>query len=184
MVEKNHDYWRTYMKKILETERLYLRELDNDDIDNLKTILQDAETMYAYEHAFSDEETEQWLNNQLRRYSEYGMGLWAVIDKKSGEFVGQCGITLQDIGERERVYEIGYLLRRDKWGLGYASEAAAACKEYAFTHGIRKIYSIIRDNNLASMRVAIRNGMLPRKIIVKHYMGIDMPHICFMTENK
>ena len=52
------------------------------------------EVMYAYEHAFSDEEVQEWLDRQLGRYEEYGFGLWAVILKETGEMIGQCGICL------------------------------------------------------------------------------------------
>ena len=62
---------------VVETERLLLRPLTPADRGDLCEILQDKETMYAYEHAFSDEEVDQWLQNQLRRYREEGFGLWA-----------------------------------------------------------------------------------------------------------
>ena len=96
---------------VLETKRLILRELDLDDFHDLTTILQDEKAMYAYEHAFSDEEVREWLERQIRRYGEYGMGLLAVIEKDSGEFIGQCGITKQEV-DGESVLEIGYLIRR------------------------------------------------------------------------
>ena len=71
------------MKKILETDRLILREMTENDFDALCNILQDAEVMYAYEHAFSDEEVHDWLDRQLNRYKQYGFGLWAVILKET-----------------------------------------------------------------------------------------------------
>ena len=98
---------------ILETERLALRRLEETDFDALAAILQDPQVMYAYEHGFSTEEVRQWLDRQLERYAEYGFGLWAVLDKTSGELIGQCGITMQDWNGRN-VPEIGYHLRRDK----------------------------------------------------------------------
>ncbi|MDD3903752.1 MAG: GNAT family N-acetyltransferase, partial [Sphaerochaeta sp.] len=78
----------------------------------------------------------------------------------------------------------GYLFRRDHWGKGYATEAAVACKEYAFTSlNAREVYSIIRDSNIASMNVAIRNGMLIRERFIKHYRNVDMPHFLFSVKN-
>ncbi|MCI8521216.1 MAG: GNAT family N-acetyltransferase [Clostridia bacterium] len=172
------------MKKILETERLILREMTQDDYGDLCEILQDKETMYAYEHAFSADEAQEWLEKQISRYKNDGFGLWAVILKTSGEFVGQCGITRQDI-EGNTVPEIGYLLKRKHWHNGYASEAAKACKNYAFdTLGFNKVYSIIRDNNYASQKVAERNGMTVVKSFVKHYYGMDMPHIVYCADKK
>lgn len=172
------------MKKILETERLILREMTQNDYADLCEILQDKKTMYAYEHAFSDNEVQEWLKKQINRYKNDGLGLWAVTLKTSGEFVGQCGITRQDIGG-ETVPEIGYLLKRKYWHNGYATEAAIGCKNYAFdTLGFDKVYSIIRDNNYASQKVAERNGMTVVKTFVKHYYGIDMPHLVYQTELK
>ena len=79
---------------ILETERLYLRKMTQEDYPALCRMLQDPEVMYAYEHAFSDTEAHEWLDKQLARYAEYGFGLWAVILKETGEMIGQCGLTM------------------------------------------------------------------------------------------
>ena len=164
---------------ILETERLALRQLEETDFDALAAILQDPQVMYAYEHAFSDGEVRQWLDRQLERYARYGFGLWAVIEKATGQLIGQCGVTMQDANGLE-VPEVGYHLRRDKWRQGFAAEAAIACKKYAFTTlGFPEVWSIIRENNLPSQRVALRNGMAVRGSFVKHYYGMDMLHFVF-----
>lgn len=115
------------MKTILETARLSLREFTPEDYGALCLMLRDAETMYAYEHAFSEAEAHAWLQNQLDRYAKYGFGLWAVILKATGELIGQCGLTMQNAGEFGEVVEVGYIFRRDFWHRGYASEAAIAC---------------------------------------------------------
>jgi len=164
---------------IFETERLILREMTESDYADFCEIVRDKKTMYAYEHAFAADEARASFDKNLRRYREDGFGLWAVISKETGEFLGECGITYQDLGGRT-VPEIGYLFKRKHWGRGYAAESAIGCKNYAFeVLEFTKICSTIRDTNLSSQRVAIRNGMLPREIFVKHYMGIDMPHIAF-----
>ena len=149
------------MEIIMETERLLLREMTDADLPALCRMLQDEEVMCAYAHAFSDEEAHDWLSRQQARYRQYGFGLWAVILKKSGEMIGQCGVTVQDCNGRE-VLEVGYLFCKDFWGQGYATEAAQACRDYAFTHlHADEVFSIIRDNNFPSQRVAERNGMRP-----------------------
>lgn len=166
-------------KTILETERLLLRELRPSDRPALCRILQDKEVMYAYEHAFDDAEVDEWLDRQINRYRQDGFGLWAVILKKTGEMIGQCGLTMQPCGNRQ-VIEVGYLFEKAYWHMGYATEAAVACKEHAFSvFGADEVFSIIRDTNLASQRVAQRNGMTPRGTIVKHYYGMNMPHLVF-----
>ena len=161
---------------ILETERLIVREMTKEDFPALTDMLYDERVMYAYAHTFSEDEAQACLYNQLRRYKEDGFGLWAVILKETGKIIGQCGITKQRIPEKE-VLEVGYLFSADYWHKGFATEAAIACKNYAFENlGANEVYSIIRDNNLPSANVAKRNGMTPRGAIVKHYYGIDMPH--------
>lgn len=170
------------MNWILETSRLKLRELVVEDLVDLKEILQDEETMTAYEGAFSDEEAEAWLLRQQDRYQENGFGLWAVILKETGELVGQCGITLQSI-ETEWVQEVGYLFKRRFWHQGYATEAAKACMEHAFAvFHAAEVYAIIRDSNQASRRVAERIGMTPSGRMVKHYRGVEMPHILYKRQ--
>lgn len=172
------------MEIIIETKRLYLRKLNQGDFTDLCKILKDPEVMYAYEHGFSDEEVQDWLDKQLQRYAEHGFGLWAVIEKKSGELIGQCGLTMQDC-EGEEVLEIGYLFQKAYWHQGFASEAAIACREYAFKElGAGDVYSIIRDTNTASQNVAIRNGMTIRKQFIKHYYGMDMPHYLYGVEKE
>ena len=165
--------------RILETQRLLLREMTQADYPALAEILQDRVAMFAYEHAFSDEETQTWLDRMRERYAKDGFGLWAVVCKETGEMIGQCGLTWQNY-EGERVLEIGYLFQRKHWKKGYAIEAARACKHYAFeTLHVNEVFSIIGDNNVASMNVAIRNGMTIRGTFIKHYYGIDMPHFAF-----
>lgn len=161
---------------ILETERLYLREMKQSDFDSLCKILQDEDTMYAYEGAFSDDEVHEWLDRQIARYQKWNFGLWAVILKETDEMIGQCGLTMQTWKDTE-VLEIGYLFNRDYWHRGYATEAAKACKQYAFeVLEAEEICSIIRDTNIASQNVAIRNGMTARDSWIKYYRGVDMPH--------
>lgn len=169
---------------IIETERLILRKMDNGDYFALCKILQDEDVMYAYEHAFSDDEVDEWLKKQLVRYETDGIGLWAVVLKENGEVIGQCGLTKQ-LWWGENVVEIGYLFRKDFWHKGYATEAAVACKDYAFNRlGEKRVYSIIRDLNLPSRRVALRNGMKVCGVQVKHYYGIDMPHLIYCVSNE
>lgn len=167
---------------IFETERLYLRRLTQADFDALCKILQDEETMYAYEGAFSDAEVQEWLDRQLARYEMWDFGLWAVVLKGSGQVIGQCGLTMQPWKDRE-VLEIGYLFQRSHWHKGYATEAAMACKTYAFeVLNAPEVCSIIRDTNLPSQRVALRNGMHPMDHFVKHYRGVDMPHTRYVVQ--
>ena len=161
---------------VLETDRLYLREMNQNDFHSLCKILQDEDTMYAYEGAFSNEEVQEWLDRQISRYQQWKFGLWAVILKDTQEMIGQCGLTMQPWKDKE-VLEIGYLFERSYWHRGYATEAAKACKKYAFEIlKANEVCSIIRDTNIASQNVAVRNGMTKMDTWTKNYRGVEMPH--------
>ena len=169
---------------ILETERLYMREMTQEDFPALCRIMQDEEVMYAYEGAFNDEEVQGWLDRQRMRYQKLGFGLWAVVLKEFNEMIGQCGLTMQPWKEEE-VLEIGYLFQRTFWHKGYAAEAARGCKKYAFeVLKAKEVCSIIRDTNTASRRVALRNGMEKKDSWVKHFRGIDMPHDRYVVRSE
>ena len=166
-------------ENILETDRLALREMTDGDFPALCRMLQDGEVMYAYEHAFSDQEAWDWLRRQQERYRTDGFGLWAAVRPDTGELIGQCGLTMQPtpLGD---VMEVGYLFRRDCWHQGYATECARACMNYGFwALDADAVYSIIRDNNAPSRAVAVRNGMQVMGQFTKHYYGVDMPHLIY-----
>lgn len=164
------------METILETDRLLLRKLTQADMDSLKRTLQDPIAMTYYEGAFSEEECQAWLKRMLERYEKEGIGLWAVIRKDTQEFIGQCGLTWQD-WKGKKVLEVGYLFEPRFWHQGFATEAARGCMDYAFEKmNVSEICSIIRDTNLTSQKVALRNGLQPADHFTKFYRGVHMPH--------
>jgi [ribosomal protein S5]-alanine N-acetyltransferase len=147
------------MTWVLETERLRLRHLRPDDLDQMVAYLGDAKTMLHYPQPFSREFVEEGIEKNIARYLEYGYGLFGVELKESGEFIGDCGLVWQEIEDRAEL-EVGYHFRRDYWGKGYATEAAKACIEFAFNRaGVDHVISLIRPENLASRRVAEKNGL-------------------------
>jgi [ribosomal protein S5]-alanine N-acetyltransferase len=166
--------------QILETPRLLLREFRDDDADALALILSDAETMRYYPAPLDRAGVQEWITRNQRRYAEYGHGLWAMILRSSGELIGDCGITAQDVdGARE--VEIGYHVRRDLWGKGLATEAAHACCDWGFAHlPVERIISLIRPENLPSRRVAEKNGMTVWKEVV--WRGL--PHLVYAIRRK
>lgn len=171
------------MKIILETERTFLREMTTNDLPDLSEILQDPETMTAYEHAFSDHEVCLWLKRQLDRYRENGFGLWAVIALENHQFLGQCGLTLQHVEGIDEL-EIGYLFKRRFWHCGYATETARGVLNYAETQlQSRRTVCTIRDGNAPSQRVAERLGMQIERTFIKRYYGLDMPHNLYVKNH-
>lgn len=167
-------------KIIMQTERLIIREMVQSDLEALCRIMCDEETMrVAYESAFKVEEVQAWLNRHLKRYEDFGFGLWAVVLKETNEMIGQCGLTWQKWHD-EDVLEIGYLFQKAYGKKGYATEAAIACKEYAFAVlDAKSVYSIIRDTHIASQHVAERNGMKVIDKETKNFRYVDMNFLLY-----
>ena len=150
---------------ILETERLVLREFRAEDVDPMLAVLGDPEAMRFYPAPFDRAGVQAWINRNRERYRHDGFGLWAMLLKSTGEVIGDCGCVSQYVEDRKEV-EIGYHVQRDLWGNGYATEAARACMEHAFSRlSQARVVSMIRPQNLNSRRVAEKNGLNCEKVI-------------------
>ncbi len=99
------------------------------------------------------------ISRQLRRYAEQRYGLQVILEKERGTFLGLCGLVTQEVdGQRE--LEVGYHFFRQHWGKGYATEAARLFLDFAATHKLSEsVVSLINPANVASRRVAERNGL-------------------------
>ncbi|SMC77773.1 Protein N-acetyltransferase, RimJ/RimL family [Oscillospiraceae bacterium] len=143
----------------IETQRLFLREMNMDDFDALYKVLADQEIMKHYPYTFDDTKVREWIERNMKRYEDYGFGLWAVCLKETGEMIGDCGLTLQNI-EGEMLPEIGYHIRADQQKKGYAREAAAAVRDWAFTNtDYPALYSYCKYTNVPSYKTAESIGM-------------------------
>ncbi len=144
---------------IIETSRLILREYTQNDFDALYEILSDTETMRHYPSPYDEDGTNRWIEWNLNNYAEYGFGLWAVTLKENGAFIGDCGITMQNI-DGARLPEIGYHVNKNHWRKGYAREAATAVRDWAFENtDFDSLYSYMTDTNVASFSTANSIGM-------------------------
>lgn len=144
---------------IIETARLILREMNMDDFDALNKVLGDPEIMQHYPYSFDEERVRSWISRNMNRYKEDGFGLWAVCLKETGEMIGDCGLTLQNI-EGEMLPEIGYHIRRDHQHKGYAKEAALAVRNWAFENtDYPALYSYCKYTNVGSYKTAESIGM-------------------------
>ncbi len=159
---------------ILETERLSLREITADDLDDLLEIWGDPEAMRHFPHTLDHQGMREWIERNQNRYEQYGHGLWAVILRSERKLAGDCGLTVQEVDGIEEL-EVGYHFNRKYWGRGFGTEAARACMDYAFERlGRRRIISMIRPENASSRRVAERNGLRIEKEVFwrgyQHYV--------------
>lgn len=164
---------------ILRTPRLYMRKIQIDDYSSVCSILQDIDVMYAWEHAFSDEEVVQWIDENIMRYNRDGYSYWAVIEKASDKLIGVTGL-ISEQADDENYVGVGYIYKKLYWGNGYAFEAASACVDYAFNilH-LNEITAQIRPENATSRKVAEKLGMSIKKQFIRRYKNKDMPHLLY-----
>lgn len=158
---------------MIETERLILRPVEADDVDDVLAIYGDPETArFAIGGVRDRAACEEWVRLVIEKRRARGQGFLAAILKETGAYTGHAGLLWQDVDGTEEL-EIGYWSNRSYWGRGLATEAATALREYAFgTLDRSRVISIIDVNNTASQRVAQRNGMT----VEKHtrWKGIDV----------
>jgi RimJ/RimL family protein N-acetyltransferase len=160
---------------ILDTPRLVLREFSLNDADGLGNILSDLETMRFYPAPLNRFEVDEWIARNRRRYARDGHGLWAMVLRTTGELIGDCGLVVQEVDGAAEI-EIGYHVRRDHWGQGLATEAARACRDFGFAHlPVERLISLIHPANVASRRVAEKNGMT----VWKETIRLDLPTLVY-----
>jgi RimJ/RimL family protein N-acetyltransferase len=144
----------------LETPRLLLRPMTDEDINPLLLIFTDPLVMASFDNIiFSREQMHAWLQRNLKHQDEYGYGLFAVILKEDGVLIGDCGLEWMELEGKTEV-ELGYDFRSEYWNRGLATEAAAAVRDYTLnTLRLTRVISLIRPENQASIRVAEKVGM-------------------------
>ena len=144
---------------IVETERLRLREMTYDDADAILAVFSDKDSVIYYPYEFNEERSRFWIFCNLKRYAVFSFGTWAVELKETGELIGDCGLTMQMINKMTRP-EIGYHMRKDQRGKGYAAEAARAVRDWAFERTpFQIVYSYMKAENVASYKTAEAAGL-------------------------
>jgi [ribosomal protein S5]-alanine N-acetyltransferase len=150
----------------LTTSRLITRFLQEDDYKIWMEFLDEPECIKFFPWFAADttiERSKQWIARQLHRYREKQYGLQALINRHTGEFIGQCGLITQQIDGKQEL-EVGYHILKKYWGQGYATEAAKAFFEFGFAHKqADSIISIIDIRNTPSQKVAEKNGLKREK---------------------
>ncbi len=148
-----------------ESERLSFRPLEPDDFKTWLTFFKNPLwNKYWLTEDFSPEENcIRWFDKAFYRYENDLGGMNALVDKKSGEFIGQCGLLVQSVDNTEEL-EVAYSMMPQHWNKGYATEAAKKCIDYAFANQLSdSLISIIHENNLESERVALKNRLYLEK---------------------
>ena len=138
------------------TERLRLRRYTAADEPALFEVFADPYARGFYPEMADRARVRAWIDWNLRNYKEFGFGLWVLEIKESGRFIGDCGLTYQDLEGRQEL-EIGYHVAASERRKGYATEAARACLDFGFENtACENICSIVRPENTASCAVASR----------------------------
>lgn len=145
--------------------------MSDSDLDAMAALLGDPAVMTYYPAPKTRAEAQSWIDWNKRNYADYGFGLW-VIETLDGEFVGDCGLTWQ-IVEDVRDLEVGYQVRAELQGNGYATEAAIACVELARSLGYGRLTANIDAKNIPSQRVAAKAG-LPFEKKARHRDGKEL----------
>ena len=141
------------------TERLTFREMTIDDADLLVALLGDPDVMWVYPHPFSRDEVQAWIDWNVQSYHARGFGLWVLALRDSGDFVGECGLTVQTVAGVTEI-EVGYQLLPAFWSRGLATEAVAACRDFGRDiAGLERVVAFIDPRNIASQRVAAKVGL-------------------------
>lgn len=168
---------------IIETNRLILRKITKDDYRDIANILQDTEVMYAWEKSFSDEEVQDWINKNLKRYNNEGYSYFLAINKESNKVMGVMGPLIEKIDKKEYI-GVAYILNKEVWGMGYATEGVSACIEYAFDKlNADKVIAQIRPNNTNSCNVAKRLNMKIQGKYIKVYDNKEMEHLIYSIKH-
>src|SRR5512133_1670991 len=143
----------------LETRRLTLRPLCDDDLDEICLLLGDAHALVLWGEPLDRDGARQWIERNMARYQADGFGRCAIVLRATGELVGDCGLIRTAVEGLPEV-ELGWIVSRVHWGKGIATEAAHAWRDHAFRQlGLDRIVSMISEQNVASRRVAQKLGM-------------------------
>jgi RimJ/RimL family protein N-acetyltransferase len=157
-----------YLLTNQETKRLKFRLLHEDDFDRWLPLFkyENIAKYLDFDPKLSPNEMcEKWFEKSLNRYDLGNGGMNVMINNKTNRFIGQCGLLIQNIDSEERL-EIGYSILPEFWNCGYASEAAALCKDYAFENNFSEsLISMTHIENIGSEKVALKNGMTLEKTI-------------------
>ncbi len=152
---------------MIETERLILRNMREDDAEDLLGIFSDPIAMQYFEVIFDRARMDKWVRCNLDHQDKYGFSLLSVILKESGEVIGDCGLETDRI-DGKLIVGLGFDFRRAYWGNGYATEGAIAVLKYGFTQfEFESIYGWINPENAPSQRVAEKIGMAMERFVIR-----------------
>lgn len=155
------------MKTVLQTARISMREWSRADLDRLATMVGDQDQMRLYPRPKTRSEALAWIDRNRALHEEHGFCFWLMESIKEAEFLGYCGIRPWSLAGADEI-EIGWHTRKEFWNRGFATEAANACRDLAFSRfDLGRLIGEIDPANSASRRVAEKIGMRPERKVVR-----------------
>ncbi len=165
---------------VTSTQRIALRRFCDTDAESMIAVLGDAEVMRFGDGPQSREWIQGWIEQTIKHYDLWGFGVWAIVTREPDAPIGYCGLSrFEDINGRSEV-ELGYRLAKEHWGNGLATEAATAVRDLAFDElGLERLVSLIDPDNLRSIRVAEKLGMIHTDdVMLPGYSHPDRVYSC------
>ena len=162
----------------LETPRLILRGFAIADGPRVQQLCGDraiAATTANIPHPYLDGAAEEWIATHREKFDKGEAADFAVTLRSTGELIGGCGLVIREIHKRA---ELGYVIGKNYWGHGYATEAVKAVIQYAFSRGINRVFAEHYHTNPASGRVMQKAGMKHEGTLRQHMMKWDQPMDC------
>lgn len=164
----------------IDTPRLVLRPLRDDDLDAMSILLGDAEALALWGAPLEREGVRQWIERNMARYAADGFGRCAVVLRATGEIVGDCGLIRTSVEGADEI-ELGWIVARAHQGRGIATEAGRAWRDHAFgCLQLERIVSMISEANVASRRVAQKLGMR----VERHAVWGGAPMLMYACERR
>ncbi len=173
------------MKVIIETERLIIRQIQATDTDDMFELHTDPEVhkYLANKTVKNKEEIIEIIRFLNQQYEDYGVGRWAIIDKKTNDFIGWTGLeyVTKEVNNHKNYYDLGYRLHRKFWGNGIATESALASLDYGFDHlSLKEIHAIADCQNEGSNKILKKIGFQ----YIEQFLLDEVPHNWYKIDKK
>jgi RimJ/RimL family protein N-acetyltransferase len=147
------------------TARLSFREITLTDLDDMAALLGDPLVMEHDPPPMTRDDVRAWIEGNRDSYTDPGFGIWRIELLTTGEFIGDCGLVLQEADD-EIAVEIEFHIRATLFGQGFATEAALACRDFAATAlNLSRLIAIIAPDNVVCHRVVEKIGLKREKVV-------------------
>jgi len=166
---------------VLETKRLYLRNLTIHDLDDIEWLLKEEDLSFTFRKEFESDEVKDWIQENIELYPQ-SLGMKAIILKEDDSFIGIAGLVNKDL-DNQSVLDLTCWLKKKYWKRGFALEACKGLLHQAFNVlDVEQVYSFVVLENQPSKRLAKKLGMIPSQSIVSNVFGSNVSQEVFVLK--